>query len=119
MKKIFFAFALVCAFFVVSCDNKVNHKTDIGDTDETQDDGDVADTSHDGDQSDSGDSGQNDPGDTMNDGDVTDTQTSDEDHGETSDNDTDGGALPFYKSLGSGLVLSTGVRVTLPLSNLL
>ena len=34
-------------------------------------------------------------------------------------NDTDGGALPFYKSMGSGLVLSTGVRVTLPLSNLL
>ena len=34
-------------------------------------------------------------------------------------NDTDGGALPFYKSLGSGLVLSTGVRVTLPLANLL
>lgn len=34
-------------------------------------------------------------------------------------NDTDGGALPFYKSVGSGLVLSSGVRVTLPLSNLL
>lgn len=34
-------------------------------------------------------------------------------------NDADGGALAFYKSMGSGLVLSTGVRVTLPLSNLL
>ena len=89
MKKIFFAFALVCAFFIVSCDNKVNHKTDVGDTDETQDDGDVADTSNDGDP-DSTDSGQNDQGDTMNDSDVTDTQTSDEDPGETSDNDTDG-----------------------------
>ena len=34
-------------------------------------------------------------------------------------NDTDGGALPFYNSLGSGVVLSTGVRVTLPLKNFL
>ena len=34
-------------------------------------------------------------------------------------NDTDGGALAFYKSAGSGIVLSTGVRVTLPFANLL
>lgn len=34
-------------------------------------------------------------------------------------NDTDGGAMAFYKSAGSGIVLSTGFRVTLPLSNFL
>lgn len=33
-------------------------------------------------------------------------------------NDTDGGALNFGNSLTSGLVFSTGVRVTLPMSNL-
>ncbi len=34
-------------------------------------------------------------------------------------NDSDGGAMSFKDSMGSGLVFSTGVRVTLPLSNLL
>ena len=34
-------------------------------------------------------------------------------------NDSDGGAMSFNDSLGSGLVFSTGVRVTLPLSNFL
>lgn len=32
-------------------------------------------------------------------------------------NDTDGSALPFVNSLATGLVFSTGVRVTFPLSN--
>lgn len=34
-------------------------------------------------------------------------------------NDTDGAALAFYKSAGSGIVFSTGVRVTLPLESFL
>lgn len=34
-------------------------------------------------------------------------------------NDTDGGAMPFHDSMATGLVFSTGVRVTLPLKNFL
>ena len=34
-------------------------------------------------------------------------------------NDTDGGALPFSKSVATGLVFATGLRVTLPLKNVL
>ena len=34
-------------------------------------------------------------------------------------NDSDGGAMPFHDSMATGLVFSTGVRVTLPLKNFL
>jgi len=34
-------------------------------------------------------------------------------------NDSDGGAMPFHDSMATGLVFSSGVRVTLPLKNFL
>jgi len=34
-------------------------------------------------------------------------------------NDSDGGAMPFHDSMATGLVFSSGIRVTLPLSNFL